>query len=496
MINHILLVAAREFRQIANTRSFWVTLLIVPLALAAGPLASRIAGKSNVETVMLIDQSGGSVGAAIKRRIETDQQRFLLIALAKYVQRHDLERAAPGAVWTRNMRWFSDADVESFVASGGLKAARDAIAKLSPDDAKGFEPPEADYRFVDTPPAIAAALPQAIEPLLQPLLRPADKSGTKPIDYVLLIPRDFGTSPGVRLWANGPPRSSFIAALQGVLTGELRTRYLQANGLAPPITAVASTIAPAINVTTPPEGSGRERVVVRSILPLASAYILMMSLLLSGSWMLQGAIEERSNKLLETVLACVSPNELMYGKLIGTVAVGLAMVVTWVACGLFAAYATQGEIADLIKPALEPVSSFGSVATIVFFFIAGYLMVSMIFLVIGVMSESMRDAQGFLTPVMMFILVPFTLLLQSVLSGKGGVFVEAMTWIPLYSPFAVLGRLGSGIPTWQVLGTGAVLVVFIIGEVILLGRVFRANLLGGNGRPSLKDVIAMMRPGA
>ena len=65
---------------------------------------------------------------------------------------------------------------------------------------------------------------------------------------------------------------------------------------------------------------------VRSILPLAAAYLLMMGLMLSGSWMLQGTVEERSNKLLETVLACVSPEELMYGKLLGTVGVGLSMI--------------------------------------------------------------------------------------------------------------------------------------------------------------------------
>jgi len=495
MIQHIFLVAAREFRQIAATRGFWVTLLIVPLALAMGPLASRITGRSNTETVMLIDQSGGGAAAAVRQRIDTDRQRAVLIALARYVNRHDLQRAAPDAVWTRDARWFSDADVQAFVAAGGQKAAVAKIAAIAPDDAKSFEEPEADYKIVETPAALTAAPAATIDAQLEPLLRPADKSGNKPIDYVVLIPKDFGTSPNVRLWANGQPRSSFVASIQTVLTGELRARFLQANAVAETTARTANNIAPAIGVTTPAEGSGRERVIVRSILPLATAYILMMSLLLSGSWMLQGAIEERSNKLIETVLACVTPNELMYGKLVGTVAIGLAMVATWVACGLFAAYATQGEIADLIKPALEPVSSFGSIATIVFFFVAGYLMVSMIFLVIGVMSESMRDAQGFLTPVMMLILVPFTLLLQSVLAGKSGVLVEAMTWIPLYTPFAVLGLLGSGIPTWQVIGSGVVLVLFIIAEIILLGRVFRANLLGTGGRPSLKAVLQMMRAG-
>ena len=62
---------------------------------------------------------------------------------------------------------------------------------------------------------------------------------------------------------------------------------------------------------------------VRSVVPLLSAYILLMSLLLSGNWILQGLVEERSNKLIETVLACISPDELLYGKLAGTVAVGL-----------------------------------------------------------------------------------------------------------------------------------------------------------------------------
>ena len=94
-------------------------------------------------------------------------------------------------------------------------------------------------------------------------------------------------------------------------------------------------IAPAIAISSPPPGGGaREAMLVRSILPLAASYLLMMSLMLSGSWMLQGTVEERSNKLLETVLACISPEELMYGKLLGTIGVGFSMVAAWIACGV------------------------------------------------------------------------------------------------------------------------------------------------------------------
>jgi ABC-type Na+ efflux pump permease subunit len=57
------------------------------------------------------------------------------------------------------------------------------------------------------------------------------------------------------------------------------------------------------------------------------------------------------------LLATISPEELMYGKLLGTVGVGLTMIAVWIGCGAVAAFATQGEIADMIRPALAPLTS-------------------------------------------------------------------------------------------------------------------------------------------
>jgi len=492
MFQRILLVAAREFRQIAMTRSFWLTLLILPLIFALGPIASRFIDKSDTDSVMIIDQAGGATATAIRQRVEIDGQRATLDALAQYVRRHELQRADRAAIWAQQDHWYSDAEVAKFVASGGLKTALAAIGRVSKQDADGFEAPDRDYRVIDTPPALANVAPADLGKALDPYLRPDDKSNRKPVDYIVLIPHDFGASPLIRVWANGTPRGSMMTMLQGVLTPDLRTRFLAGVGVPQATGLAANAIAPVVQVTTPPPGSGRERMLIRSILPLACAYILLMSLVLSGSWMLQGTVEERSNKLLEAVLACVSPSELMYGKLAGTVAVGLSMILTWMACGAFAAYATHGAIADVIRPALAPVASIGSVVTILYFFVAGYLMVSMLFLVIGSVSNSMRDAQGYLMPVILLIMMPFMLLVQAVLRGTGGIAVEVLTWIPLYTPFTVLARLGSGIPTWEVLGSGALLGVFVLVEILLLGRVFRASLLNESSR-RLPEMLRLMR---
>ncbi len=493
MIERILIVAGREFRQIAATRSFWITLLILPLAFAMGPIASRFLDKSDTDRVMLIDRAGGGTAKAIADRLTLEEQRRVLTALSRYVESHHLEAADPAAPWASHDRWYGDAEVARFAADGGAKAAIARIARIKRGDTPAFDIPDPFYTIVPPPPAVATASPAAIGRTLEPLLRPAEGSKAKPLDYAVFIPADFGRSPAVRLWANGAPAPAFVATLQQLLGQDLRQRFLTANGVSPAVAVASTTIAPAIAVVVPPRGSGRERVLIRSILPLACAYILLMSLILSGSWMLQGSVEERGNKLIETVLACVSPNELMYGKLIGTVGIGLSMVATWAICGLVAAFATHGAIAEIIRPALEPVSSFGAIATILYFFTAGYILVAMIFLVIGSMSDSMRDAQGYLTPVLMVIMIPVTILVQAVLRGATGTAIEVLTWIPIYTPFAVLARLGSGMPLWQIWATGALTAAFIALEVVLLGRVFRATLLASGQRIGLKQVVGLMR---
>ena len=53
------------------------------------------------------------------------------------------------------------------------------------------------------------------------------------------------------------------------------------------------------------------------------------------------------DKLLESLLACIRPEELMYGKLLGTLAIGLSMILFWVGCAAVAAIATDGAIAAL-----------------------------------------------------------------------------------------------------------------------------------------------------
>lgn len=496
-MNAILIVARREFRQIASLRSFWLTLLLLPMALALGPVIGEYLNKDQTKKVVLVDQSGGAAAATIKQSFAIEQDRANLAALARYARRYHLEGAASGAPWAHSDRVFSDADVALFQAQGGLPEALKAIERAKPKEVRKFEAPEADYSFRDPSPALLSARDEtARKREVDRLLDRKNQDKASAIDMVVVIGPDYPRNPEVRLYANDEPRRSFVMTLQGVLTGDLRQRMLAAEGLSPQRAAAVQSAMPQIAVTTPPPGGGlREAVLVRSILPLAISYALLMCLMLSGSWMLQSAVEERSNKLIEALLACVKPEELMYGKLLGTLAIGLSMILCWTACGAVAAFASKGMFAELIRPALASVSSPGTVLAMLYFFLAGYIAISILFMAIGTMAESMNDAQGFLMPLIFALMLPIMALLQSILSDKGGMLAQVLTWLPLWTPFAVLARLGSGITAWELIGSGAVLALFVALELVLLGRLFRHTLLAQGQKPTLRRMAEALRRG-
>lgn len=495
MIDNILLVAKREFRQIVAMKSFWLTLLILPAALAIGPLFARSLDEPESERLVIFDQSGGAAAQAMEDRFELENDRHVMRDLANFVRKQKLEEKLPRASWAKSDRWFSDADVAAFRASGGVDAASAEINAVKDEEAPRFKPHAPGYVVVRGTDDLAGAGDATMQARVDRLFARNKADKKSGADYVLLVGKEFPRDPNVRLWSSEQPDTEFVATIQDVLTGELRLGLLQSQGVERGNAQMIQEARPLIAVTSPPPGGGaRESVLIRSIVPLAAAYILMLSLLLSGSWMLQGSVEERSNKLIESLLACIRPEELMYGKLLGSLAVGLSMIGVWVVCAAVAVYAGQGAVADLIRPALDPLTSPFNIVTMIYFFIAGYVAISIIFVAIGALANSMSEAQGYLMPVMLLILLPITFLINTIIAGKEGLLIQVLTWVPLWTPFAVLARLGMGIEVWVVLATGAFLAAFVILELVFLGRLFRASLLSTGQKPGIKQLWERLKP--
>lgn len=492
-MKNILLVAIREYKQIASTRGFWVMLLVLPLVIGVTQIAGRFFRAQPNSAYVLVDASG-QFESAIDHRLNLNYQRVELGAFSAYVQRWDLQSVSPDAVWARGDRWFTDAQIDRFVAEGGIEAAMATIQPHLPKEAPVYDVDPPTYIRAPLPAGVTAtqdpdAIGTALADELQNEIETPD--GKRPLALVVYIPAVPSPVTPVRMWTNGAPNPSLVDNVRNEITRIQRSQALQASGLTPEAAAAIMDISAPINLSAPPQGSGREQVVIRSALPLVMVYLLLVTVMTTGSMMLQGVIEERSNKLLESILAAIRPADLMYGKLVGLGAIGLTILAVWVGAAVGAAFFVQGMVADIVKPSLSAIEPwmFGAMF---FYFLAGYLIISMLYLAIGALSNSLQDAQAYLMPVIMIIMLPVIFMMLSVVQQPNGVFPAIMSWIPLYTPFAMLARLGAGVGFMEVLGTGLMLTVFVAIETLLLGRLFQASLLRTGQPPKLGAFIGMM----
>ena len=64
--------------------------------------------------------------------------------------------------------------------------------------------------------------------------------------------------------------------------------------------------------------------------------LLLMSVLTSGQYLLTSTVEEKSNRVVEVLLSAVSAMELMTGKILGQMAVGLLVLALYAGLGIVA----------------------------------------------------------------------------------------------------------------------------------------------------------------
>ncbi len=492
-MKNIILVAIREYKQIASTRGFWVMLLVLPLVIGVTQIAGRFFRPQLNSAYVLVDESG-QFDTAIDRRLNLNYQRVELGGFSAYAQRWELQSVDPDAIWAKGERWFTDAQIEKFVAGGGIDAAMAAVQPHLPKDAPvyGVDPPTyvraplpVGVTAADGPDAIATALADELQGEID------TPDGKRPLALVTYIPASPSAATPVRMWTNGAPNPSLIDNVRNEITRIQRSQALQASGLTADAAESIMNLNTPINLSAPPQGAGREQVIIRSALPLAMVYLLLVTVMTTGSMMLQGVIEERSNKLLESILATIRPADLMYGKLLGLGAIGLTILAVWIGAAVGAAFFVQGMVADIVKPSLSAIEPwmFGAMF---FYFLAGYLIISMLYLAIGALSNSLQDAQSYLMPVIMIIMLPVIFMMLSVVQQPNGIFPAIMSWIPPYTPFAMLARLGAGVDFMEVLGTGLMLIAFVAVEILLLGRLFQASLLRTGQPPKLTAFLGMM----
>jgi len=488
-----LLIARNEYVTYVTRRGFLIGVVLFPLWIGlVVALPGLLASTTPVRHFAVVDRAGG-YAEAVADGLVRDEARRILHALAAFAEaradleavRHDAPRVA--ALLAAPER---RASLDAFVGMGGW---RPAFAALRPHLKPGsvFDPPGPRFILVPTPADIVQAGAGFAEHVSAYFTGNRELAGGRTLFAVLVVPEGFGSADTpAQYWSTNLADGALQGFLRSALTDALRLKAARATA---PDVDVAGLLRMSADIEhrDPTRGGGdadESAQAVATFLPFALAFLLFFATFINANALLMGVIEEKSSRMIEVLLSCASPAEIMVGKLMGVMAAAMTTILLWAggllgAVGLFAP-----DFAATVLSALASFATLDIAPLVILYFLCGLLIYGSIFLAIGSMASSIADAQALLGPVVLIIILP-NLMMSVVMRDPNGIVATVVSWIPIYTPFFMLFRIGSHPPVLEVWGTAILSLAAAAFLVSRMGRVFARNVLTTERPPAFSALL-------
>ncbi len=267
--------------------------------------------------------------------------------------------------------------------------------------------------------------------------------------------------------------------IKGALRDTIIGARVVARGLDPGEINALTRIGYVPSIAVTEKGERETSELLNMLLPVGFLGLLLISVMTGGQYLLTTTIEEKSSRVVEVLLSAVSPMELMTGKILGQMAVGLIILVLYAGMG-FSALITFSAL-GLIDPWL--------ILYLLIFFVIASLMAA-----IGAAVNEMREAQTMMTPVAMMIMIPWVLWLP-ISRDPNSIFAVVTSLLPPINSFVMLLRMTSSTPPpmWQVWLSIAIGVASVYAAVWFAAKVFRVGILLHGKPPNLATLWRWVR---
>ena len=227
-------------------------------------------------------------------------------------------------------------------------------------------------------------------------------------------------------------------------------------------------------------------------------FFIYMSMFIYGAMVMRSVIEEKTSRVIESVISSVKPFHLMAGKIFGVGAVGLTQILIWaLAMGLLSLYGLQAASLFMdpakAQSASIPTISLMTLGFFVLFFVLGYFLYSTLYAGIGSLVNSEQEAQQFLLPIGLIIAVPIIMMMYVITNPSSQTSV-IMSLVPFFTPIIMLARIAVETPpVWQIIASIVLMILAILGMIWLVGRIYRVGVLMYGKRPTLPEIIKWIR---
>ena len=259
-----------------------------------------------------------------------------------------------------------------------------------------------------------------------------------------------------------------------------------------------------------------------SFIGIILGFVLYFFLIIYGSIVMQSIIEEKSSRILEVLVSSVRPFDMMMGKILGVAAVAATQIAIWgvliVAISALLipaimpddilasveavkggadvmAMASNGVDIEMVT-AMASITNTGYIAEIIalllIFMVGGFLLYAAMYAAVGASVDSAQDAQQLTTPITIPIILAF-LILTMVMNDPNSPLVVWCSMIPFTSPIVMMGRIPSGIPTWEIVLSIVLLYATFIVMVWLAGKIYRVGIFMHGKKPTFKELYKWIK---
>lgn len=315
---------------------------------------------------------------------------------------------------------------------------------------------------------------------------------------------DISNPKGITYYSNSTPSMGLTSFIEASLKRRIEEQKLYEAGIDPDILDAYRTKVTLQTVTL--DFSGEEKIAdatVNYVLGFLTGIMIYIFIFIYGNQIMQGVIEEKSSRIIEILVSSIRPFQLMLGKIIGIGAVGLTQFLIWIiligtlstfVIGFLGLQMPQQQLMEMGSPELsqqlpsnsslyqaiqviQNINFFQLILTFIFYFLGGYLLYGALFAAIGAAIDAPSEAQQFMLPITIPLLIAYLGLFIFVLDDPNSKASFWLSVIPFTSPIAMMGRASYGIPLSDLLLSMTLLVIGFIFSTWIAGKIYRIGIL-------------------
>jgi ABC-2 type transport system permease protein len=320
---------------------------------------------------------------------------------------------------------------------------------------------------------------------------------------LLYIPKiDLNKPQGIKLYGSSNSGLKTQSKLEKMLGQEIEARKFAQSGMDKTVLEKMKADVEIGTVNLSDEGEKNSNTGVTTIVGLVSGILIYFFIFMYGVQIMNGVIEEKTNRIVEVLISSVKPFQLMMGKIVGVAAVGLTQFLLWImlSAAVFTFVSSRFQLdrfsdkkieetmknvkdVDKAKEMNEMMTALDNlnmpliIGCFLFYFLGGYLLYGALFGAVGSAVDNETDKQQFMLPLTIPLIFSLVVAQTMIIQNPDGPVAFWMSIIPLTSPIAMMMRLPFGVPAWQLALSMALLIAGFFFTVWLAGRIYRVGIL-------------------